>query len=70
MRRPLASVAKRIRGYAGTDAELRLVVAELERDAAEVAAPMPEPSLKEMHFRGYASAKNRMPDGTAFRRSK
>lgn len=64
----LASVAKRIRSYAGTDAELRLVVAELERDSAEVAAPMPAASLKEMHFRSYASAKNRMPDGAAFRR--
>jgi hypothetical protein len=63
-------VAKRIRSYAGADSELRLVVAELERDAAEVSAPMPAASLKEMHFRSYASAKMRMPDGTAFRRQR
>ena len=64
----LAAVAKRIRGYARSDVELKLVVAELERDAAEVAMPMPAASLKEMHFRSYASAKMRMPDGTAMRR--
>ena len=36
----LLSVAKRIRSYAGRDAEMRAVVAELERDASEVSAPM------------------------------
>jgi len=64
----LLSVSKRIRSYAGSDAEMRAVVAELERDASEVAAPMAAASLKEMHFRGYSSAKSRMVDGKALRR--
>ena len=63
----LLSVSKRIRSYAGRDAEMRAVVAELERDASEVAAPMAARSLKEMHFRGYSSAKCRMVDGKAMR---
>ncbi len=37
----LLSVAKRIRTYAGHDPEMQSVVAELERDATEAAAPMP-----------------------------
>ncbi len=64
----LLSVSKRIRSYAGRDAEMRAVVAELERDASEVSAPMAARSLKEMHFRGYSSAKCRMVDGKAMRR--
>ena len=66
----LASVAKRIRQYAGRDAEMRQIVAELERDSTELAAPMPAMALKEMHFQSYASAKFRMPNGTAFRRGR
>jgi Ca-activated chloride channel family protein len=68
-RAALLSVSKRIRGYAGTDSEMRAIVAELERDAAEVAAPMAAASLKQMHFRGYATAKMRSADGKALRLS-
>ena len=47
---------------------MRSIVGELERDSANLAAPMAPAALKEMHFQSYASAKMRMPDGTAFRR--
>jgi hypothetical protein len=65
----LLSVAKRIRSYAGGDAEMRHVVAELERDASQVAAPMAAESLKTMHFRAYASARMRSVEGKAMRLS-
>jgi Ca-activated chloride channel family protein len=64
----LASVAKRIRSYAGRDPELRALVADLETDSSTLAAPMAPAALKEMHFQSYASARFRMPDGKAFRR--
>jgi Ca-activated chloride channel family protein len=65
----LAAVAKRIRSYAGRDPEMRALVAELELDASNLSAPMPAAALKEMHFRSYASAKMRMVDGKALRRT-
>jgi len=65
----LHAVAKRIRSYAGRDPEMRALIAELELDASTLAAPMPAAALKEMHFRSYASAKMRMADGKAFRRT-
>jgi Ca-activated chloride channel family protein len=65
----LASVAKRIRGYAGRDPDMLLVVAELERDASVLAAPMAPAAAKAMYFAGYTSAKMRMADGKAMRRS-
>src|SRR4051794_7776305 len=55
----LAAVAKRIRSYAGRDPHMRAIVAELERDAIEVAAPMAASTLKEMHFASYNVAKSR-----------
>ncbi len=64
----LGAVAKRIRSYAGRDPEMRALVAELEQDASNLAAPMPAAALKEMHFRSYATVKMRMADGKAFRR--
>ena len=64
----LASVAKRIRSYAGRDAAMRALIAELERDSFELAAPMAAAAAKQMHFRAYASAKTRNFDGTAFRK--
>ncbi|MEO6350451.1 MAG: VWA domain-containing protein [Candidatus Limnocylindrales bacterium] len=64
----LAAVAKRIRSYAGRDSEMRSLLAELEGEGSMVAAAMAPAALKEMHFRSYASAKCRMPDGKAFRR--
>jgi Ca-activated chloride channel family protein len=65
----LNGVAKRIRSYAGRDMEMRALIAELEDDAHNLSVAMPAAALKEMHFRSYASAKMRMPDGAAFRRS-
>jgi Ca-activated chloride channel homolog len=64
----LAAVAKRIRSYAGRDKEMRALIADLERDGMQLAAPMLEPSRKEMYFRSYAAAKSRNFDGTAFRK--
>lgn len=65
----LLAVAKVIRSYAGRDPEMRALVAELERDASNLSVAMPAAALKEMHFRSYASAKMRMADGKAFRRT-
>jgi Ca-activated chloride channel family protein len=66
-RTALRSVAKRIRSYAGRDAEMRQAIADLERQAATVAAPMPAAALKAMHFAGYAAARGRSPDGKALK---
>src|SRR3954451_16746327 len=63
----LAAVAKRIRSYAGRDPHMRAIVAELERDAIEVAAPMAASTLKEMHFASYNVAKSRSIEGKAIR---
>jgi Ca-activated chloride channel family protein len=59
----LAAVAKRIRSYAGRDTAMRATIAELERQAATVSAPMAPAALKEMHFAAYAAARGRAPDG-------
>jgi hypothetical protein len=48
---------------------MRSLVASLDADAADLAAPMAPAALKEMHFRSYASAKRRTFDGKAIRRS-
>jgi len=64
----LASVAKRIRTYAGRDQLMRSLVSELESDAQNLAIPVAPAALKEMHFRSYAASRSRMPDGKAFRR--
>jgi Ca-activated chloride channel family protein len=67
-RAALAAVAKRIGTYAGRDPQMRALVSELDAESATFAAPMAPAALKEVHFRSYASAKFRMPDGGAFRR--
>lgn len=64
----LASVAKRIRGYAGRDAAMRALIAELEKDSAELAMPMAPAAAKAMHFNAYASARSRAFDGKALRK--
>jgi Ca-activated chloride channel homolog len=66
----LGAVAKRIRSYAGRDSEMRATIAELERDAMEVAAPMPAAAIKEMHFASYNVTHARRVDGKAVRDSK
>src|SRR4051794_33382085 len=68
--RVLGAVAKRIRSYAGRDTQIRDVIAELERDAAEVAAPMPAAALKEMHYASYRRMNSRDIDGKALREYK
>jgi Ca-activated chloride channel homolog len=64
----LAGVAGRIRSYAGRDDEMRAIVAELDRDANQVALPMPAAAIKQMHFARYNTAKMRTVDGRAMRR--
>jgi hypothetical protein len=64
----LASVAKRIRSYAGRDTEMRSLIASLENDASTLSAPMPAAALKEMHFRSYNVARMRDFEGKALRR--
>ena len=66
-RTALTSVAKRIRSYAGRDAEMRKTIDDLDTFARRVAAPMPEKSLKEMHFGAYARIRSRAPDGKALK---
>ena len=66
-RSALAGVAKRIRSYAGRDPEMRALIGELESRVAEVAAPMPEASRKQMYFESYASVKSRDISGKALR---
>jgi hypothetical protein len=66
----LNGVAKRIRSYAGRDAEMRALVAELEDDAQNLSVAMSPAELKRMHFASYTSARMRRPDGTASRRTK
>ena len=55
----LTSTAKRIRKYAGSDPELRALVAELEAEAQRFAAPMPAMVLKEAHFNASNMARSR-----------
>jgi Ca-activated chloride channel family protein len=63
----LLAVAKRIRTYAGRDAELRGIIAELEQDAETMSVAMSAMDLKTTYFRSHASAKMRMPSGAAMR---
>ena len=63
----LKSVARRIRGYAGADPELRGLVAELERDLPEFAAAMPEMSRKQHHFASANLARTRDVHGRSVR---
>jgi Ca-activated chloride channel family protein len=66
----LGAVAKRIRGYAGHDSEMGGIVAQLERDAVHLAAPMPAMALKQMHFASYNMARMRSAAGKATRAGK
>ena len=66
-RRVLEGTAKRIRKYAGRDADLRALVAELEREMARFAAPMQARLLKEVHFASANVARSRDVLGRACR---
>ncbi len=61
----LSSVARRIRDYAGRDAQLREIVAELDLESDQMAAPMAELARKQAFFASANMARMRMPDGTA-----
>ena len=67
-RRILDATARRIRGYAGNDPELRGVVDELTREEITFAAPMPERSLKRVHFASANLLRSRDASGRSVRR--
>jgi Ca-activated chloride channel family protein len=59
------ATARRIRGYAGRDAELRAILGELEGALHELAAPMMEMNRKQMYANSSYQLRSRMPDGKA-----
>jgi hypothetical protein len=62
----LIATAKRIDQYAGGDAQLIAIGAELASDvSAHTDAPMPAPEMKARHFRSYAAEMSRAPSGKA-----
>ena len=63
----LRGVAERIRGYAGSDAELWELAKGLEADDRAVSAPMPAMAMKSMHFQSANVARSRDAQGKARR---
>ena len=63
----LRDVARRIAGYAGTDGELRGLVAELREEENRFSAPMPEMTRKAAHASASYLMRNRSIDGRANR---
>ena len=61
----LASVGRRIREYAGTDAQLVALADELEAQTADYAAPMPAAALKQAHFASVNFSRGRDSTGSA-----
>jgi Ca-activated chloride channel family protein len=55
----LQGVARRIRGYAGDDPELRGLVDSLAREQAQLSAPMPAHALKELHYQSSYAQRGR-----------
>jgi hypothetical protein len=66
-RHALRGVARRVEGYAGTDAELREVVAELRLEERSVSAPMLELDRKRRHFASANLQRSRGVQGEAQR---
>lgn len=66
-RRVLEATAKRIRGYAGRDAELRSIVAELEGEGHQFAAALAPAMLKEVHFASSNLARSRDVQGRSMK---
>jgi Ca-activated chloride channel family protein len=66
--RQLRAVSERIRSYAGSDGELRVIVAELRDDEDRLAREMRELDRKEMHFAASTALYCRTPEGRARRR--
>jgi Ca-activated chloride channel homolog len=67
--RALKSTAKRIRTYAGNDAELRSILRELEAEEGQFAAPMAPAMLKEAHYASANMARSRDAMGRSRKRS-
>jgi Ca-activated chloride channel family protein len=67
-RRALDATARRIRGYAHRDQELRRLVDELESEAQQFSAPVAASRLKEVHFASASMAHSRDAAGRAMRR--
>ena len=63
----LRDVAKRIAGYAGSDQELRRLVANLQEEEQHFAAPMPELHRKSAHAMASYVQRSRAPHGGANR---
>jgi Ca-activated chloride channel family protein len=63
--RALAGVARRIRGYAGDDRQLRDLVAALEQEQFRVSRPMAAPDLKAMHYQSSYAMRDRDVEGKA-----
>lgn len=67
-RRVLLRTARRMAEYAGDDAELQAVVAELDAAVPSFATPMAPRALKAALFQAEVSGRGREPDGKARRR--
>jgi Ca-activated chloride channel family protein len=65
--RAIRGVAKRIRAYAGSDAQLREQVRVLEDERVVYAAPMPMASLKQAHFLSTNALRSRDATGRSRR---
>jgi Ca-activated chloride channel homolog len=68
-RSALASTAKRIRSYAGSDPVMQVLIAELQAQESVLAAPMPEASRKSMHYASANLARSRGASGQSVKRS-
>jgi Mg-chelatase subunit ChlD len=66
-RRALRGVARRIRGYAGSDAELRELAGQLVAEERAFSAPMDELDRKSAHFSSANLQRSRDPGGHAQR---
>ena len=61
----LDAVAKRIRGYAGSDPDLLRIASELDIEKPTMSAWMAPATMKEAHFQFSAMARSRSPQGKA-----
>ena len=64
----LAATAREIRGYAGSDPELRALANDLETEGTVFAAPMAEANRKRIHFASANIARTRDAQGRSVRR--
>ncbi len=64
-RHVVKATARRIRGYAGRDQELRRILAELENEVEVMAAPMMEMERKQAYYESANVLRSRAFDGSA-----